>query len=142
MCGACAMAAAAGASGARAWLQAHGSTWLTPRRLRLATIALMVAAFGVSTVGLSGSTSKLGAARVIAFESLATLLDGAPELPHDPARDPRAPLLVINTSGTTGPTKGAVITNEMLHFNALNVRAAVGVAPGDEVLTNGPLFNT
>jgi hypothetical protein len=56
------MAAAAGASGARAWLQAHGATWLTPRRLRLATIALMIAAFGVSTVGLSGSTSKPGAA--------------------------------------------------------------------------------
>jgi fatty-acyl-CoA synthase len=85
---------------------------------------------------------EAGAARVITFESLQRLLDGAPELPHATGRDPRAPLLVINTSGTTGPTKGAVITSAMLHFNALNVRAAVGVAPGDEVLTNGPLFNT
>jgi hypothetical protein len=52
------MAAAAGATGARTWLQAHHATWLTPRRLRLATIALMCAAFAVSTVGLSGSTSN------------------------------------------------------------------------------------
>lgn len=45
-----------GASGARAWLQAHHLTWLTPARLRAATIALFAAAALVSTVGLSGST--------------------------------------------------------------------------------------
>ena len=50
------MAAAAGATGARTWLQAHQATWLTPRRLRAATVALFVAAFGVSTVGLASST--------------------------------------------------------------------------------------
>jgi hypothetical protein len=31
-------------------------TWLTPRRLRAATIALVVAAFAVSSVGFTGST--------------------------------------------------------------------------------------
>jgi hypothetical protein len=50
------MAAAAGATGARSWLQAHHLTWLTPRRMKMATIALMVAAFGVSTIGISGSS--------------------------------------------------------------------------------------
>lgn len=50
------MAAAAGASGARAWLQAHHMTWLTPRRLKAGTVALFVAATLVSSVGLSGST--------------------------------------------------------------------------------------
>lgn len=50
------MAAAAGATGVRSWLQARHLTWLTPRRIRAATIALFVAAFGVSSVGLSGST--------------------------------------------------------------------------------------
>jgi hypothetical protein len=54
------MAAAAGASGARTWLQAYHAAWLTPRRLRAATIALVCAALGVSTVGLSGSTSNPG----------------------------------------------------------------------------------
>lgn len=74
--------------------------------------------------------------------ALAALLAGAPELRCDPARPLSTPLAIVNTSGTTGPTKGAVLTHEMLHFNALNVAAAVGVGPGDEVLTNGPLFNT
>ena len=80
--------------------------------------------------------------RVIAFAELSALLEPAPALPCDPDRPAQAPLLVVNTSGTTGPTKGAVLTHEMLHFNALNVAAAVGLGPGDEVLTNGPLFNT
>ena len=50
------MAAAAGATGARSWLQAHHATWLTPRRLKAATVTIMVGAFGVASLGLSGST--------------------------------------------------------------------------------------
>jgi hypothetical protein len=53
----CAMAAATGATGARTWLQNSHATWLTPRRMRVATIGVMSAAFAVSTVGLSGSTA-------------------------------------------------------------------------------------
>lgn len=49
------MAAMAGASGVRAWLQAHHLTWLTPARLKAATAALFAAAVIVSSVGLSGS---------------------------------------------------------------------------------------
>jgi len=44
MCAACAMAAMAGASGARSWLQAQHTTWLTPKRMRAATITLFTAA--------------------------------------------------------------------------------------------------
>jgi fatty-acyl-CoA synthase len=35
-----------------------------------------------------------------------------------------------------------VIAGEALHFNALNVAAAVSLRAADEVLANGPLFNT
>ena len=63
MCAACAMAAAAGATGVRSWLQAHHMTWLTPRRLHAATIALIVAAFAVSSIGFSGSTKPAPTAR-------------------------------------------------------------------------------
>ena len=52
------MAAAAGASGVRSWLGARHMTWLTPKRMRTATIALFVAAFGISSIGLSGSTAR------------------------------------------------------------------------------------
>ncbi|MDX6679949.1 MAG: indoleacetate---CoA ligase [Solirubrobacteraceae bacterium] len=73
---------------------------------------------------------------------LRALLDGAPRLPCDRDRWLDTPLLIINTSGTTGPAKGAVLTHASLHFNALNVAAAVGIGADDEVLANGPLFNT
>jgi hypothetical protein len=53
-----AMAAAAvgSAGGVRGWLAARGFAWLTPRRLRLLTIALMVTAVLVAGT-MSGSGS-------------------------------------------------------------------------------------
>ncbi len=66
MCAGCVMAAAAGASGTRSWLQAQHVTWLTPQRLRAATVALFVAAFGFSSVTLSGSTPPAHAQPVAA----------------------------------------------------------------------------
>jgi hypothetical protein len=53
------MSAMAGASGARAWLQSRGWTFLTPARLRRLTIAGFVAATLVSTIGLSGSSTPV-----------------------------------------------------------------------------------
>jgi hypothetical protein len=55
------MTAAVGATGARCWLQSRHATWLTPRLLRAATIALFVAALLASTVVFTG-TSKPAAA--------------------------------------------------------------------------------
>jgi hypothetical protein len=56
MCAGCVIAAMAGASGTRSWLQSRHMTWLTPRRLRAATAVLFIAAFAISSIGLSGST--------------------------------------------------------------------------------------
>src|SRR4051794_19601635 len=63
VCSACVMVAAAGATGARTGLQAIRHRWLTQRRARIATIVLMVGAFAVSSVSLSGSTSPAHAAQ-------------------------------------------------------------------------------
>jgi hypothetical protein len=69
MCAGCVIAAAAGASGTRSWLAAQHMTWLTPRRLRAATIALFVAAFGFSSLTLSGSTPTQHHSRQTALAS-------------------------------------------------------------------------
>jgi hypothetical protein len=50
-----AMSATASATGLRAWLAQRDWNWLTPKRLRLVTVALLVAALVVSAVGLGGS---------------------------------------------------------------------------------------
>ncbi|MEA2272646.1 MAG: hypothetical protein QOI98_1354 [Solirubrobacteraceae bacterium] len=50
------MAAMTGATGVRSWLAARHLTWLTPRRMRVATIGLFVAAILASSITLSGSS--------------------------------------------------------------------------------------
>jgi hypothetical protein len=50
------MAAASAATGFRTWLQTHRFGWLTPRRMRALTIAVMSGAAIFATVGFSGST--------------------------------------------------------------------------------------
>jgi hypothetical protein len=51
-----AMTAGAAATGTRSWLATRGWSWLTPERLRAATIALLVAALLASATVLSGSS--------------------------------------------------------------------------------------
>jgi hypothetical protein len=50
------MCAASAATGVRTWLQTHHFGWLTPRRMRALTIAVMSGAAIFSTIGFSGST--------------------------------------------------------------------------------------
>jgi hypothetical protein len=54
-CAATAAAAVGSASGIRAWLRSRGGDWLTPRRLRFATVSLLLLAVVASGVGLGGA---------------------------------------------------------------------------------------
>lgn len=53
-CMAGAMTAGAAATGARAWIAAHAPRWMTRRRLRTVTVALLGAALLLSAGVLSG----------------------------------------------------------------------------------------
>jgi hypothetical protein len=57
MCVGCAMAAMAGANGARTWLHTRHSTWLTPKRMKVATIGVFTTATLASSVAFSGSSA-------------------------------------------------------------------------------------
>lgn len=50
-------------------------------------------------------------------------------------------LLLVYTSGTTGKPKGAVLTQEAVHWNALNAVAAHEFTDADRILTDLPLFH-
>jgi len=52
-----AMTAGAGATGLRAWLAAHGFAWLTPQRMRVVTLVLLVGALLASSVLVTGSST-------------------------------------------------------------------------------------
>jgi hypothetical protein len=51
-----AMTATASATGIRAWLVQRRWRWMTPRRMRLVTIALLGGALVVSAVSFGGSS--------------------------------------------------------------------------------------
>jgi hypothetical protein len=65
------MAAVAGATGVRSWLAAHHFSWLTPPRLRRATIVLCMLALLGSSLGVSGSTKAPTAPAAPASHQLA-----------------------------------------------------------------------
>ncbi len=50
-----AVTALAGATGIRIWLRAKAFSWMTPGRMRAATISLLVAGVVGSSVGISGA---------------------------------------------------------------------------------------
>jgi hypothetical protein len=56
-CMAAAMGATATASGTRAYIAARHFSWLTPRRLKAITVALMFAALLASSLLVSGSSA-------------------------------------------------------------------------------------
>jgi hypothetical protein len=58
-CMASAMTSMAAATGTRAWLGRRYLSWLTPARLRTATIALFSAALIASALLMSGSTAPV-----------------------------------------------------------------------------------
>ena len=51
------------------------------------------------------------------------------------------PVLIVYTSGTTGFPKGAVLTQEAIHCNALNSLLMHGMTSADRILTVLPLFH-
>jgi hypothetical protein len=58
MCAQCMMGAttaAAGITGMRAWLVSKEFSWMTPRRTRIATIAMVAVGLLGASVGLSGT---------------------------------------------------------------------------------------
>ncbi len=52
------------------------------------------------------------------------------------------PWVLMYTSGTSGKPKGALLTHQQIHWNALNTILACDLGPGDSTLTFTPLFHT
>ena len=91
----------------------------------------------------AASVQVAGGGRVREFSAGDGLADGAAEpLPAGAGVDAGAPALVLFTSGTTGPPKGATFTHQNLIFNALNVITGVRLTAVEEILTAVPMFHT
>jgi fatty-acyl-CoA synthase len=105
---------------------------------------LVVAETGFRDVALA-SAGRDGHDQVVTFAGGTdpeTCADGAERVRADPGPDLAAPVLILFTSGTTGPPKGATFTQENMTFNALNVITAFGLTAADEILTAVPMFHS
>jgi fatty-acyl-CoA synthase len=105
---------------------------------------LVVAEAGFRGVALA-SAGQDRHDRVVTFAGAAdpgTCADGAERVRADPGPDLAAPVLILFTSGTTGPPKAATFTQENMTFNALNVITAFGLTAADEILTAVPMFHS
>ncbi|MFF3464808.1 acyl-CoA synthetase [Streptomyces sp. NPDC002619] len=154
------LAAAAGAVAARVRDAGRVAVWATPE---LETAVGVVGALlaGVAAVPLNPKSGEKELAHVLS-DSAPTLVLAAPgtELPEPLAELPRVdvdthrtgavpedrtsegdPALIVYTSGTTGPPKGAVIPRRAL-ASTLDALADAWQWTGDDVLVHGlPLFH-
>ncbi len=66
-------------------------------------------------------------------------------LPGDPVseeNDLEAASMILYTSGTTGKAKGAIITNKMIFWNAVNTTMRLNLTQSDVSLIFAPFFHT
>ncbi|MDP9384792.1 MAG: AMP-binding protein [Actinomycetota bacterium] len=89
------------------------------------------------------NVAQLDDPMIVTFEAFEASVDSDGAVEAWAARaqqlDPAAPAIIVYTSGTTGPPKGAMLTHANLAWAASVLREAFGARPDDEVLSYLPL---
>ncbi|HHH84343.1 MAG TPA: hypothetical protein ENL15_00125, partial [Firmicutes bacterium] len=70
-----------------------------------------------------------------------SLLEKVREIPELPDVDPEDPAVFLYTSGTTGKTKGVILTHKNLVSNLLAIRERLQIQPEDNLLSILPLHH-
>ena len=103
-------------------------------------VAVLTDAFTVDAVrSVASELPELRFVLVVGEDSLA----GDPDAPRPPDARPswNAPACILYTSGTTGPSKGVVVTQHYLVTAARVVADAYGLTPSDVTYGAVPLFH-
>jgi fatty-acyl-CoA synthase len=100
--------------------------------------ALRAAAPALELIGLDHGDEGAAPVEALLSEMVAAEPFGLPRPGEASLEDP---LLLVYTSGTTGRPKGALLTQEALHWNALASCHMHGLSAADHVLTVLPMFH-
>lgn len=74
-------------------------------------------------------------------ETFSNLVRGGSERLPDPVYDPTHPALILFSSGTTGVSKGCVLSNEYMVWSGEEFCRAGDLTSSDSVYTSGPFFH-
>ncbi len=89
----------------------------------------------------SGVAIQVGVERVITAAELPGLLEQSTSTYHPAVVSPDDIALLVYTSGTTGPPKGAMILHRNIAFNVEVFRDWMRIGPDDIILGLAPLFH-
>lgn len=90
-----------------------------------------------SAADSSATAVKIGNARSL---PLKVLFEGSPDKPEADLRH-TDPVMILYTGGTTGPSKGVVMTNHFYYYYARMVARSIGYKEDDISYTCMPLFH-
>ena len=112
-------------------------------RLGPAELAPLIALAEPRLLLVDDSPQAAELARFAPVEPLAALAAASRETPplEDVARDPDRPSLILFTSGTSGRSKGAVLTERNLLQTAVNFGALTRVGHASVFLCDAPMFH-
>ena len=90
-----------------------------------------------------GVAAEMEVGRAIAMADFDSLLEAFPQTAPPPVSiDLEDPWMILYTGGTTGRSKGAIISHRQVTWNAWNTIAGWGLSPEDRVPILTPFFHT
>jgi fatty-acyl-CoA synthase len=96
---------------------------------------------GTDMAAIARQVAAERSVQLIPLRDMDTELPGGPGASALPAAKPAEPVMILYTSGTTGPPKGAVLTNQAIAHSMSTVAGSAGLHPADAWITIMPMFH-